>query len=265
MMLAVGTVEYTLGKPPVTGCGLSWSADELDAALAGPVAAVVFDDAGRADLAVLLSGLSDTEFDQTAVRRVLSGTSAPEDWRVGEALAESYLVHHKGCHFPWPDGRDERKSGSSLLGADLVGFQNDGGSDRFAFGEVKTSSEYKYPPGAMHGQMGLKQQIEDLRDKPGLRNNLVKYLGHRATNAAWQALFQRAASRYLKDSNDVRVFGVMVRDVAPHQDDLRVRVYKLGNACPPNMVMELLAVYLPGGSIPTLSAKVMQFREGGEA
>lgn len=265
MMLAVGTVEYTLGKPPVTSCGLSWSADELDAALTEPVAAVVFDDAGRADLAALLSGLPDTEFDQTAVRGVLSVTNAPEDWRVGEALAESYLVHHRNCRFPWPDGRDERKSGSSLPGADLVGFQNDGGVDRFAFGEVKTSSEKKYPPGAMRGRMGLKQQIEDLRDKPALCNNLVKYLGHRATNASWQALFRQAASRYLKDSNDVRVFGVMVRDVAPHQDDLRVRVDKLGNAYPPNMVMELMAVYLPGGSISMLSAKVMQFRKGGEA
>lgn len=78
-MLAVGTVEYTLGKPPVTGCGLSWSADELDAALAEPVAAVVFDDAGRADLTALLSGLPATEFDQTAVRRVLSVTNAPEE------------------------------------------------------------------------------------------------------------------------------------------------------------------------------------------
>jgi hypothetical protein len=263
MTVAVGRVEYTIGASPVTGCGRSWSAAELDAALVGPVAEVVFDDAGRADLAALLSGLLDTEFDQTAVRAVLSVSRAPEDWRVGEALAESYLVHHRNCYFPWPDGRDERKSGSSLPGADLVGFQNDGASDRFAFGEVKTSGENQYPPGTMHGPTGLKQQLEDLRDNPTIRKVLVEYLGYRATNAAWKEQFRRAASRYLKDFSDVRVFGVMVRDVAPHQDDLRVRVNKLGNGCPASMTMELLTIYLPGGSIATLSEKVVRFRVGG--
>jgi len=41
MTLAAGTVEYTLGTAPVTGCGFSWTAEELDTALAGPVAGVV--------------------------------------------------------------------------------------------------------------------------------------------------------------------------------------------------------------------------------
>lgn len=263
MTVAVGRVEYTVGALPVIGCGSSWSSDELDAALAGSIAEVLFDDAGKADLAALLSGLSDTEFDQTAVRAVLSVSKAPENWRVGEALAESYLIYHRNCHFPWPDGRDERKSGSSLPGADLVGFQNDGASDRFAFGEVKTSSENQYPPGTMHGQTGLKQQLEDLRDNPTIRKVLVEYLGYRATNAPWKEQFRRAASRYLKDFSDVRIFGVMVRDVVPHQDDLRVRVNKLGNGCQASMAMELLAIYLPGGSITTLSEKVVRFRIGG--
>ncbi len=224
----------------------------------------MFDDAGRADLTALLSGLPDTEFNQTAVRAVLSVSRAPEGWRVGEALAECYLVHHRNCHFPWPDGRDERKSGSSLPGADLVGFQNDGASDRFAFGEVKTSNENQYPPSAMYGQTGLKQQLEDLRDKPSICYDLVKYLGYRAKNAPWKEQFQKAVTRYLKDINDIRVFGVMVRDIAPNQDDIRVRVNKLGDGCPSSMVMELHAIYLPGGSIATLSEKVVRFRERGE-
>jgi hypothetical protein len=64
MMVAPGTLEYSLGAAPVTGCGISWTADELNAALAGPVAEVIFDDAGKADLASLLAGLSETEFDR---------------------------------------------------------------------------------------------------------------------------------------------------------------------------------------------------------
>jgi hypothetical protein len=247
MTVAPGTLEYSLGAAPVTGCGISWTADELNAALAGPVAEVIFDDAGKADLAALLAGLSETEFDQTTI------------------LAESYLVQHRKCHFPWPDGRDERKSGSSLPGADLVGFQNDGETDRFAFGEVKTSSEKQYPPGAMHGHKGLKQQLEDLRDKEPIRRDLVKYLGYRATNASWKDQFERAVSRYLTNSNDVRVFGLMVRDVPPHEDDLRIRVSSLGRNCSEAMIIELMAMYLPLGSIATLSEKVLTFRQGGKA
>jgi len=49
MTLSAGTVEYTLGTAParlsggqVTGCALSWIAEELDTALAGPVAGFCF-------------------------------------------------------------------------------------------------------------------------------------------------------------------------------------------------------------------------------
>lgn len=260
MTVAAGKVEYTLGTAPVTGCGISWVAEELDRALAGPVTEVVFDDVGNNDLAALLEGLPETEFDQSAIRRVLYDISDPEDWRVGEALAESYLVRHRSCFFPWPDGRDERKTGSSLPGADLAGFQLDGEADRFVFGEVKTSSEDKHPPGTMHGRTGLKQQLEDLRDKLSIRDNLVKYLWHRAVNAPWKNRFIVAYSRYNADYTDVRIFGVLVRDVMPHQDDLRVRVAKLGEGCPASMSIELMAVYLPAGSIAKFKEKVIDSR-----
>ncbi|RLB88203.1 MAG: hypothetical protein DRH10_07970 [Deltaproteobacteria bacterium] len=264
MTLSAGTVEYTIGTAPVTGCGISWTAEELDTALAGPVAEVVFDDAGNADCAAILEGLSETEFDREGVQRVLNSEQEPEAWRVGEGLAESYLTHHRNCSFPWPDGRDERKSGSSLPGADLVGFHHDGEQDCFAFGEVKTSGEAKHPPGAMYGRTGLKQQLEDLRDKVSIRDDLVKYLWHRAVNASWKGRFINAYKRYNADSADVCLFGLLVRDVEPHRDDLRVRVTKLGKGCPSVMSIELIAIYLPAGSIDSLSEKVVQSRKGGD-
>jgi hypothetical protein len=92
MTVSVGIVAYKLGASPVTGTGLSWSIADLDKALTGPIAAIVFDDSGTADLNALLSGLPDTEFDSKAVKEILSNSKAPEDWRVGEALAECYLV-----------------------------------------------------------------------------------------------------------------------------------------------------------------------------
>ena len=198
-------------------------------------------------------------------RRILSDTKPPEDWRVGEALAESYLVHQKNCFFPWPDGRDERKSGSSLPGADLVGFQSNGTNDFFAFGEVKTSTENKYPPGAMHGRTGLKQQLENLKDDVKIKDDLVRYLAHRATTASWGSRYRCAFKNYVQSKTNVRVFGFLIRDVEPNQEDLRIRVIKLAEEQHTDMVIELLALYLSQGSIGQLSNKVTSSRNGGVA
>lgn len=263
MSLAVGKSEYNIGIAPVTAHGLSLTSDELNAAVAGPVAEIVFDDSGKADVTTLLESVPDTEFDQSEIKRILNHQQKPEDWRVGEALAESYLIHHRACNFPWPDGRDERKLGSSLPGADLVGFQRHSESERFAFGEVKTSGEEKYPPGAMHGRTGLKQQLEDLRDKVSIRDGLVLYLWYRAVNAPWKNRFISAFKRYNTDHTDVQLFGLLIRNVTPHPDDLQVRVFKLERDSPGIMSIELLAIYLPLRNINKLSEKVMHSRKGG--
>jgi hypothetical protein len=263
MPVAIGTIEYQIGTAPVTGCGFSFSVTELDTALFGPVAKVVYDDSGKADIEALLAGLAETDFEKGAVERILSEKKPPEDWRVGEALAESYLVHQKNCFFPWPDGRDERKNGSSLPGADLVGFQSNDVDIFFAFGEVKTSTENKYPPGAMHGRTGFKQQLEDLKDDVKIKDDLVLYLGHRAIASSWKSRYQNAARNYIKSKTNVRIFGLLVRDVKPNQDDLRARVNKLAKEQHAGMVIELLALYLPQNSIGQLSNRVVNSRDGG--
>lgn len=263
MTIATGIIAYTLGAVPVSGCGISWSGKELDTALAGSVSEVVFDETGKADIAALLSGLAETDFAKKELENILTDPLPPENWRVGEALAECYLVQRQNCFFPWPDGRDERKTGSSLPGADLVGLLKEEGEDFFAFGEVKTSAEKEYPPGAMYGRTGLKQQLEDLKDSGKIKDDLVKYLGYRAVNATWKKQYQGAASKFLQDKNSIRVFGVLIRDVAPHEDDLRVRVGKLGEDIQGDMKIELLALYLPAESIASLSSAVMTHKKGG--
>ncbi len=265
MSIAAGTINYTLGSFPVSGYGFTYTETELDSALVGPVADVVFDTPGKADLQSLFEGLAETGFEKAQIERLLVDTKPPEDWRVGEALAESYLVHHKNCFFPWPDGRDERKSGSSLPGADLVGFQNNGTGEVFCFGEVKTSAEDKYPPGTMYGRTGLKQQVEDLKGDVKIKDDLVKYLAYRAIKSPWESRYKNAARRYLQCNANVRIFGFLVRDVAPNMEDLRIRVEKLSKSVDPNMEIELLAVYLPQKSISSLSTKVMKTKSGGAA
>lgn len=134
------TTHYALGTPPVTGVGIGVSRERLDEALAGPFAAVVFDDAGTDEIAALVDGLVDTDFARENLDRLLTNTRVPEDWRVGEGLAECLLVACRSCHFPWPGGRDERKRGSSLPGADLVGSRTNGANCRSSAARLRTTT-----------------------------------------------------------------------------------------------------------------------------
>ena len=119
LKVGVGDVVYGLGKAPCSGVGLQWSNEDLNAALYERIAAVLFDDKGKADIREILAGLAETDFVQDGLRRILEGPEQIETWRVGESIAETYLTDHRSCTFPWPVGRDERKRGSSLPGADL--------------------------------------------------------------------------------------------------------------------------------------------------
>jgi len=262
-MIAVGAECYSYGASPSIGMGRMWNAEELGAAINGEVSSLVFDDQGKADIQELLAGVVETSFEQEQLVQALADPLVIEDWRVGEAIAEAYLSEHRDCLFPWPDGRDERKSGSSLPGADLVGVKQDEQGDRFVFGEVKTSGEANYPPGAVYGRTGLKRQLEDLRDKIGIRNDLFKYLGHRAKNATWRDRFKAASKRYLNNTSDIQLFGVLVRDVEPDVGDVRVRVDKLGSGCPTGTQIELLGLYLPTGAIGSLAAQALAVHAGG--
>ena len=263
MTVARGEAIYSTGGSPCTGRGLRWSGDELDAALDGPVAAVLFDHEGQADIEEILRGVVETAFEQDGLRGALSDPGRIEDWRVGEAIAETWLTDHRSCYFPWPVGRDERKRGSSLPGADLVGLHADAHGDCLAFGEVKTSSDPRHPPRSMYGPKGLERQLEDLRDNTYTRDHLFMYLGHRARGTDWMESFRRAAKRYLSNKSDVRLFGFLVRDVAADQNDIRVRVERLCEACPYGTRIELLALYLPIGRLKGIGAAAVAAGRGG--
>ena len=96
---------------------------------------------------------------------------------------------------------------------------------------------------------GLKEQLEYLRDGDAIRADLVKYLGHRGGLASWLARFLRATKRSVGNPSDVQLYGVLVRDVEPHQDDLRARVDDFGAGRPEGMRIELLALYRPRESL----------------
>lgn len=259
MAIAVGTEIYRADHLRVIARGRAHSVKQRDDALDGDVRLLVQDDVGVERAKSLTAGLNLTGFQTTNLSSVLNGGSAPKDWEVGEAYGEAYLVEHHQCHFPWSDRWDERKDKSSLPGSDLVGFQETAlaktKSYRFTFGEVKTSSDGKCPPGVMYGREGLKQQMEDLRDRQDIRNTLVRYVMMRAAGADWLDKFKLAMSRFLQDGTDVAVYGILVRDVSPDARDLKTRAEKLGAQHPASMHIELLAIYLPSGSIAFLGTK----------
>jgi len=255
---ATGTQTYNADQPPVMARGYTFTDHELNAMLAEDVRPIVYDEAGAAELGALLAGVATTDFANQALGDVLNAGHEPEPWRVGEAIAEAYLVEHRHCEFPWPGGRDLKNPQSSPAGTDLVGFQTQGSPDsvRFSFGEVKTSNHNEYPPSLMWGRHGLKQQLEALRDDPAVKDALVKYLGLHSAGRPWLPRFQHAAARYIHDRTDVAIFGVLVRDVTPHHLDFSGRAASLAHECPPLCAIELLGLYLPGVSIETLPSRV---------
>ncbi len=262
MTVAVGEIAYNHDTSSCSGVGLVWTADDLSEALSGPVATVLLDDEGTAEVEEILAALAETEFEKDGLAAILSVPAQVENWRVGEAIGETYLTDHRSCTFPWPDGRDERKRGSSLPGADLVGFCVDDKGDYFAFGEAKTSSDANHPPTAMYGRTGLKKQLEDLRDRADIRDHLVKYLCHRAKFADWRPRFEEASKRYLRNKSDVGLYGLLIRDVEPHSNDVVARVKSLGQNCPDGTRIELLALYLPQSSIVGLGEMTLSTRGG---
>ncbi len=265
MVVPVGNVAYALGNAPCSGVGLAWTKSELDSAMEGSVIKVLFDDEGKSPLEEFLAGLEDTEFAQKRVRKVMEEPSKVEDWRVGEAIAESYLTEHRACMFPWPDSRDERITGASLPGADLIGFGEDEKGACLAFGEVKTSSDPMYPPRLMYGKTGLKKQLERLRDRESVRNSLLKYLIHRGHSASWYPLLEAASKRYIQNESDIQIYGFLIRDVGPRESDLRALVETLAENRPEETLIELLAIYLPMQSITGLGDNAVENRFRGGA
>lgn len=123
MTMALGTEVYTADATPVVARGVFYSGSELTAALIGSVSRILWDDAGTAELETILARVSTTEFSDQSIKRILGSRPMLKNWRVGEALAEAFLIEHRACDFPWPSGRDLKNPSASPAGTDLVGFR----------------------------------------------------------------------------------------------------------------------------------------------
>lgn len=206
-VLPVGKAIYQETHNGICIEGIAYSEDDLNQS-SQIVADICFDTPGQEDFKNYILSLTDTGF--SPINTVLPKV---RDWQVGEGFAEAYLTAHFSCYFPWSNNRDLKNLNSSLTGADMVGFHQ----CQFAFGEVKTSTEQKYPPQVTSKKGdGLNTQLKKLCHDHDGRWVLVQYLFYRVKSTT---KYQEACKAYLKDDKNFYVFGVLVRDVEPKIND----------------------------------------------
>lgn len=195
-----------------------------------------------------LRGLATTGMATEFVEHLLRAVPEPEDWEVGEALAECALQQDSGreVHWPWNTVRDRRTPRASLPGSDLVGFYREGDSVLLLFGEVKTSSDKKTPPGLMNGGSGMVWQLEQSATRLEIQHALLKWLHSRCRSEPYRDLYEKAVDRYLRSGGKELLFvGTLIRDTEPSELDLKSRGHALAKKLKPPTRIELIAWYLP--------------------
>lgn len=222
----------------------------FEAFLAGPVRARVQDEDFHKALKEEMRALETTGMDLEVIESFLSQAPPVLDWEVGEALAECFLTEEPDWQAVWPSNprRDRRSPRASLPGADLVGFKTAHGDVLFLFGEVKTSSDARTPPGVMNGRnAGLAYQIETQTHPLSLEHaTLLKWLWDRCEDPANAAFFKQAAQRYLASGGrDLLLTGMLMRDTDPDERDLKAKGESLGQSVLAPTQIEFIALYAP--------------------
>jgi hypothetical protein len=169
------------------------------------------------------------------------------DWAIGESIAEIYLLESDQIIFPWNMERDKRNIKGSLPGADIIGFFPLGDEYRFALGEVKSSSEQKYPPQVMSGRNGhLGHQINNLAHNLETIHTIFRWLFVRCKGNKFEKMFQKSLIHYFNSGNKgVSLYGILIRDTPPNEDDLNRRGTQLGESILDPTSCDLKAIYLP--------------------
>ncbi|MCG8337175.1 MAG: hypothetical protein MJE63_21965 [Proteobacteria bacterium] len=194
-----------------------------------------------------LTGLVGTGFAKENLQEILESDITEErNWAAGEALAEAWLEYVHKITWPWNMERDKRTPKASLPGADLVGFQECDKEIRLVLGEVKSSSQEKYPPNVMTGKSGMEHQIDKLATDLSIVARLLRWLFPRCKGNQFEASFNSAVQLFLESGNKaVSLFGVLIRDTEPNELDLKNRGQTLKKCIQSPTSCDLLSLYLP--------------------
>ena len=222
--------------------------DAFDSFMTKDVAARLNDEEGSIEFESHLRSLSLTGFGKSSLEAVLDADIQEErDWAVGEAFAEAWLSEEHKIIWPWNMERDKRNAHASLPGADLIGFVVNGNESRLVLGEVKSSTEKKYPPQVMSGRSGhIGHQIDNLANNLGTINQLLKWLCPRCKNTDFEAIYTDSLTLYFNSGNKaVSLFGVLIRDTKLNELDLKSRGKALCRSLSVPTTCCLLALNLP--------------------
>lgn len=217
--------------------------------IGGKIRSTLLDTRGTLAIVDALATLSGTEFSDVELRRILTPPGPFEDWRVGEAAAEAYLMDESACTFPWRQRRDQKNPKASPAGVDLVGFVKEGDTVSFAFAEVKTPLVSATLKSAMSGSSGLISQLKRVLNDLGLRSSLITYLGHRAVNAPWLPDFQAALARFFRSPHRILVSGVVVRESNQDGGAIETGLAAIEKHRNPETRLELHRLIFPLGSL----------------
>lgn len=192
------------------------------------------DDAGD-QILLDTSGVEQDGFDSDTLRAHVSN----EPWRVGESLAECFLVDYRGVSIPYNKIRDALNPRASGAGPDLVGITEDG---LFVLGETKTSSDPSRPPGIVYSKSGMISQLIRIASDSLVRDSAIRWLGFGIRpKSVWRA----ALKKYVASNQKAfRVFGILVRDTTPDERDVRKVHDDVADALPKSAFLDILALYL---------------------
>ena len=192
----------------------------------------------------LLSDIDSTGrvgFDSGVLKTVV--TYIPS--RIAEILVECFLMDNHEILIPYNRLRDSINPMASMTGPDIIGIAG----ALFVFGETKSSSEPRHPPGVVDGKSGLIEQLNSIKLDREKRSRMIKWLGHKtrrhepdANHTAWL----RAKRQYCKsEGRNFKMCGVLVRDTEPDERDI-VRVHdRVSTDMYPSTLLDIMALYTP--------------------
>ncbi|MCK9482480.1 MAG: hypothetical protein M0R38_12130 [Bacteroidia bacterium] len=234
--------------------------EKFDKFLKVEVANKVIDKIGRDKFIGFINSLSITGLSSNNIKNYLSvNNSALPGWKVSEALAETFLEMEQQIVFPWSNVRDYKNPSANLAGSDIVGLYERENKWMFVFGEVKSSSEKKYPPQVMSNKKEhMGGQLDSIIKEEDAKFNLIKWLYFRVKNTDFFESYQNAVLTYVEsESKHFLMVGVLVRDTEVDENDLSKLGNKLRNEINLPTKCNLIALYLPW-DLKHLANKVSQ-------
>lgn len=208
-----------------------------------------YDSEGNRQLKTIFDDFIGTGFDDSLLK-IINTNSDKISWRIGETLVECYLEDFCNARFPYNYSRDAKNPKSNLQGADIVGLVSIDSESLFLFGEIKTSSEVSCPPKVIYGKNGLISQLKNLITEENTRLNLIRWLGFKVSSLDEshqdRKNYKAASEVYLNSNSEkMKVIGVLLRDIQPNEDDIKIVFQKTSICLRESTKLELLTLYLP--------------------